>query len=251
MRIIYENNVFDSVISTNSVDLNYPLENIQDTRLSRLYRSETKTGVEIDLYNENIDKELNYIFLLNDNLTATATVTIEANTVDSFTSPPFSKSLTYENGFYSAYFTDALDTYKYWRLTITDTSNTNDYIQIGMVIIGDYLQLPAMKQDQSFPTVTKSRKSISNSGQVYGSKRYKYKPVKANFPFVSRQQKTDIESMFDEVENYQPILMLMYESDLSILAPLYCTLDSDTLKMDRNGTTLLPFKSSFDFIQAF
>ena len=276
MRIVYDNSVLQSEITVNSENLNYPKDNMKDTRLSRFFRSETNTGLTIDFYNANLSQVFSYCALLNHNLTDRATVKVLANTEYSFSSPPFESTLTEFEGMYIASFEQpeapkykkgymfghkmfndfmfsevTLSTYNYWRVTIDDSFNQNSYIQFGMVTLGDFLQMPGMAQDQSLPTVTKSKKSISNSGQVYGSKKYKLKKAKANFPYISRQEKKDIEAMFDYVENYQPVLMLMYESDLSILKPLYCTLDFDTLEMDRNGNTSLPFKTTFEFEEAF
>jgi hypothetical protein len=74
--------------------------------------------------------------LLDHNFTAQATVTLQANTADSWTNPPYSQSLVVQAGL-MALFLD--QTYRYWRLTIADEANPAGYLSLSEWFLGDGL----------------------------------------------------------------------------------------------------------------
>ena len=276
MQIIYNNDVINSDVTTNSENLNYPVTNIQDTRLSRFYRSEVNENVLIDLYKENMTQVYKSCILVNTNLSVRAAITIRANVENSFINAPFEATFIQSGDTWISQFEEpespdykesimfgdlmfddfmfgeeTLSTYNYWQIEIDDPANKSDYVQMGAIILGGVLQLPAMEQNQTISNVTTSLKSFGNSGQLYGSSRYNYKEAKANFPFITKDKKLEIETMFEFTDNYKPVLMLMYEDDLTILKPLYCNLNFETLVFERNKNISSPFKCSFNFREVF
>ena len=73
------------------------------------------------------------------NLTDSATITVKGNTADSWGAPAYSQSVTLAD-IATLYLSES---YRYWRFTVDDsgTPNPDDYIQVGILYLGDYLQL--------------------------------------------------------------------------------------------------------------
>jgi len=71
------------------------------------------------------------------NLTDTATITLEANTTDSWGSPAYTQAVTLRNLAY-LYLNES---YRYWRVVVNDSMNATGYIEIGLLYAGEFLEL--------------------------------------------------------------------------------------------------------------
>lgn len=77
------------------------------------------------------------VFGLGDhNLTGSATITLKANTSDSWGAPPYSQAVTLAD--IATLYLD--ETYQYWRGSISDATNPDTYIQVGLMHLGTYLE---------------------------------------------------------------------------------------------------------------
>jgi hypothetical protein len=79
------------------------------------------------------------VALCDHNLTAAGTISIAGHTVDSWGAPSLSESITYQAGDVLRYLTTASRTYRYWRLSLTDTANGDGYLRIGELFLGSYV----------------------------------------------------------------------------------------------------------------
>jgi hypothetical protein len=190
---------------------------------------------------------LTYFAIMSHNLSSGVTLTLEANATDSWGSPSFATSLTYNSEIILKNFAE--QAYRYWRLTISDNSNPDEYIQIGSLYLSGYAQFPAMEQKQSLGRNSTSKSQISNSGQLYVNRKYKFKTRKADFPFITWDEKETIEDAFDYADF--PVILMLYEGNLTREPAIYSKINMDTLNMDRNGSISKPFKTSFEFRQIF
>jgi len=75
----------------------------------------------------------------NHNISASATVTLQGNSTDTWTSPEYSQTLTYDEEVISIFSTTGLhtDALRYWRFIIEDKTNPDLYIQFSKVYLGD------------------------------------------------------------------------------------------------------------------
>lgn len=80
------------------------------------------------------------VAICDHNLTATATITILADDEATFTAPPLSEMITWQANNVIRYLTTGTRTYRYWRLSVTDTSNTDGYLRIGSLYLGTYVE---------------------------------------------------------------------------------------------------------------
>ena len=225
MRILYDNHVFDATIDslTENPDVTFDI-GLNDTRLSRKGRTLAVTGQWIK-FTFTSAVSASYFAILSTNLTSSATVTIEANTTDSFVTPPFSETVTNYDGCWIANFTET--SYQYWRVTIEDATNTDGYIEIGYAFLGTFLTMPGMNPGHILPKKTNSVSQKSISGQLYGDVRLKFRAAEIGFQDVSQTEKDNIDTFFEVVDVVRPFIMLIWESDLDVEAPLYCNLTDE------------------------
>ncbi len=96
---------------------------------------ETPSFLTIDLGSA---KNVKAVCIFNHNITSGATVLrLLANTSDSWGSPPFTLNLTHATGPILAYLDQ---TYQFWRVEVTDSGNSDPYIEIGELFLGDYFE---------------------------------------------------------------------------------------------------------------
>lgn len=74
-------------------------------------------------------------------LSETATIKLQGNATDVWTSPSYDQTLTYNSNAIHIFSSTGLHTsaLRYWRLVITDTANTNGYLEISNLYLGDML----------------------------------------------------------------------------------------------------------------
>ncbi|MBW2619285.1 MAG: hypothetical protein JRC92_10465 [Deltaproteobacteria bacterium] len=109
--------------STDSEDASYPFANLFDLNHNTAWRS-----VDLDVWLKADLKSAQQVTstaLLDHNLTSGATITLEANSTDSWVSPAYSQVLTWTEG----HLVLSLDqTYRWWRLVIDDPTNPDGFL---------------------------------------------------------------------------------------------------------------------------
>jgi hypothetical protein len=144
----YANYVDTATLAGGSWLSGFPLANLKDRRLALVARSTnaltTSTIITLDLGSA---KRVRVVGLINHNLTVGATVTVEGSTSSSYSPIGITSgaALAWPTGTVTEA-TDyprptvgvALDgTYRYWRISISNTSNPAGYVQLGRVFIAD------------------------------------------------------------------------------------------------------------------
>jgi hypothetical protein len=223
MKILYENFVVGSTITASTGVTGYSFTDaLNDTRLSRVARTSGKTDEWIK-FNLGSAKDISEVCLIDHNLSATATITLQANASDVWTSPSFELVLTSDTVIYQNFPTE---TYQFWRLSIQDTSNTYSYLQFSFIFLGGALTMPGMETGQIIPLKSNSISSKSYSGQLYGDRNIILKSAKINFPIIEHSEKQAIDIFFNYVDVVKPFVLLIWEDDLNIESPIYCALTS-------------------------
>lgn len=246
MKLLYDNKILSATLDCSSENPDYPIENLQDTVLAKVYRSMT------DDINITIDQitTASYFAIMNHNLSESALITLQGNNSDSWVSPSFETTLTWKEGIIISHFAET--TYNYWRLEIIDDDTGADgYIQIGGLFIGTYLQMPGMKKNQSIKDMTTSKSKISYSGQSYGNEGYEYRSFKVNFPQLSDTQRTGIRVMWTNNKNIHPLICLIWANRQDLETPIYCVIDQTSIEIKRTESDNLPWETSLKFREVF
>jgi len=229
MRIAYTNLIdAGSAPTTSTEDLLYPEENLHNQRLAKRWRS-TDPSAQTIVCNLGSAQAVDTIAIMGHNISASATLTIEAGTADSWGSPAFTTSLTYNTAAVLK-FLAAAQTYQYWRFTIDDGSNSDGYVEVGRFWLGTYLALDPSSLD-SF-TVTKTRSDTVGSGrdfQKFATQGVGRRIFSLQFPWTSGTSLTAIQTMYDTVGNHSSMIFCNFDSlrTYVLVDPCYVSIEGD------------------------
>lgn len=230
MRIAYENNI-DDIATTSFTALTaavgFPIENVKEQRLSVEYRSTSVTAQTI-VINLGAAHSITTAAILGHNLTSSASIIVAFNSVDSWASPPVTETLTYNADVILKFFTS--HNYQYVRFYINDTTNTDGYISIGRLWLGDYITItPSSLLDFS---VTKMR----SDNVIHGRGRQKYASIgigwrlfSFTFPPTKNAVLILLQSMIDYVGRHSSFIFCNFDTDrtYTLVEPCYCSLTED------------------------
>ncbi len=222
MQILYNNFVVGSTITSSTEDSNYTFDDaFNDIRLNRVGRttSDSSQWIKFDLSSA---QSIDYIVILNHNFTSGATITIQANATDSWGSPSVSEVITYSESPIVKNIT--LSSYRYWRLVVDDSSNPDNYIQIGNVFLTAGLTMPGMDVNKIVAKKTTSEYSKSLSGQIFPNERTLLKYGEFYFKNSSDSDKQLVAEFVDAVDIIFPFVLIIWENDLDIEPAIYCNL---------------------------
>jgi hypothetical protein len=235
MRILTTNAVLTSTITTLAETPGYVFNvALKDTWRSRKGRTLSKDDQTVT-FDLTVATAITYFVLMDHNLTSAAVVHLQGHSSDVWTDPDVDETITI--GTVLTHNFSAAETYRYWRLTIDDPTNANDYIQFSTVYLGGYIQMPYMGKDQSLKKISTSSVQDSNSGQTSGDKGYFYKSGTINFKYLSNTERLTYEAAFELIDKYIPFISIIWESSLTLEPPLYTTLttDFDFQRADNTG----------------
>jgi hypothetical protein len=248
MRILSTNYIKDATITALTETPGYVFDTaLKDTRLSRKGRTLSKDD-QTFIFDLGSAKAVDYFLILDHNLTSSATVKLQGNATNVWTAPTIDITITIADYLYHG-FTSA-ETYRYWRVTIDDPTNLNDYIQFSKVYLGAYLQMPYMSRDQQIPTDTTSDVSKSNSLQAYGNAGILFKKATINYKNIDNTDRILIDNALRLLDIYTPFIMLVWESDLTLEPPLYAILTTPP-NWQRSDQIGLKWNLSLSFEQTF
>ncbi len=192
MRFLYNNLLDSATLSNDGTIPGFGLANLQDPRLSRVYRSlSTADNIVIDL---GAATAIDTFTLAAHNI-ASREVTLEANATDSWATPAFSLVVGINERMGYEVFT--AETHRYWRVVIDDPTNTLGQIQIGRIGIGAGFDGPLMELDMSIPTRSTTERSLSRTRQSYANEGKRYRAATVTFPFITEAQKASFDEMFE------------------------------------------------------
>lgn len=243
MQILYDNNVFDATIDSSTEHPEFTFSSaLIDRRLSRVGRT-LAVDVQWIKFSFSSAIDVTHVAILNHNFTSSATVTIQGNTSDSWATPAFSHVCTIAD---EIIYSDGLThTYKYWRITIDDPTNTNTYLELAYVYLGGHADFPYYDTTPVFGWVSTAEASQSATGQLYGDLRLVLKTVETTHPDVNQTDLDAIISFFESMDKVTPFILLLAEDSLDVYPPLYCFLTSDISATKSANTLLYNLKLSF------
>jgi hypothetical protein len=128
------------MLGASSEDSEYPAESTQDDDTSFVWRSADAAltpTIDIDLGSAYA---YDYVALLNHNLTSAATIEIQGADDDAFSINVVTDTLDFNGQNIRSFLTSAR-TKRYVRVYIQDASNPSNYIQIGTIIVGQFVDL--------------------------------------------------------------------------------------------------------------
>lgn len=148
LRIV-ENLLFDSAleVTASSEDASFPVSNLTKPLRSDVWRSDgVDDWVMLDtgtFSGQPVDSCM--IFFepgVGKTLSENAVVKLQASQTNLWSSPAVDLTLSYDSNYESyTHFFSTSQEYRYWRVKITDTYNTDGYIEIPKIVIGESVQI--------------------------------------------------------------------------------------------------------------
>jgi len=220
MHLLYENFAKNSTINVLTENPDYVFNTaLKDDRLSRVART---IAVDDQTFTFDLGSALavKKFLLVDHNFTSSVTLTLEGNATNVWTAPSYTTSLTYGTYIYKDLGTQ---TYRYWRLTVDDPTNTDTYLEISKIYLGSYLDID-IDTGISIPHKSNSTSSKSISGQLYGNRILQYKAAEFTASNVNETDRQLIKTFWSYVDVVKPFWVLIWQDDLTVEPPLYCNL---------------------------
>lgn len=193
MKILY-NNLADATVdgttltSDVTADVGYPLANLLNGLRTKTWRYTGAAGDHWIKFDFGTPQAVNAVALINTNLAAPGTLTIQGNPTDNWNSPSVNivignTGVCPDGDELFAYF--AGGSYRYWLLRF---NQPNPYI--GRIFLGDPLT-PSANFKQGFNDfyTAVTTQSVSIGGQVFIDQRNKYRTLKLQFTGITDANK--------------------------------------------------------------
>lgn len=138
MISFYSNNLADSSDLTGSNEnLLFPVENIQDPRRTKVFRSQTNTDSVV--FDFGSAKDLDSVIIVDNPRSGFGFTSIELqlNSSNSWGAPAFTQSITPNSDFGIAFAEFATQTYRYARLVMTSSLG---YCELANVFLGEKIE---------------------------------------------------------------------------------------------------------------
>lgn len=226
MRILWNNEVFNATITASSEHPDYLFTTgLNDTRLSR-YGKTLSDSEQWVKFSFSAVVDVQYVVIQKSNISSGATVLIQASSTDSWETsdyPEVEYELSRVGDIYYYEFS-AVESYQYWRIYVHDPLNADGYIRLNYVFLGDYTDLTRMERGISIPKKSNSIVGVSESMQVFGSKKRQYIEAKVTIPLAEESSRTEMNSCFSTVDIVRPFIFIVWEDDLTTQPPFYARL---------------------------
>ena len=154
----------DATLTANSSTVNYPVTNVLDSRLSRIFKTDASTTATI-VFDALTAVKVDSVVIANHNITSGGTYKIQGNATDSWVAPTVDETITFASGNMTKQFTGG--TLRYWRISIVNATNPDGFISIGRAWLGDSFTTPDISPVVGHSRNSNSIKSISVSGNSY------------------------------------------------------------------------------------
>ena len=180
-------------------------------------RNHTSEWIRFDLgYNANI-KALFIIGALDDvfTISESATITLKANNIDFWDSPPYSQSLTRLDGGIFQFLDDTSDTdtgYRYWKIEIIDRTNPlgPEGLVFGHIYLGDYITLTSRNIQRGFTKTLYDPSIITESeeGALYFDEKSKYEKFdNMQMIHLDKDDRDTLNKMFRDLGKHTPFYL--------------------------------------------
>lgn len=223
MRIAWYNEIdalTASAISVSSSIGGQDASNLLDQRLSSQWLTDTATSQSV-VFSFSAAIDVNTIGILGHNITSACTVTVEANTANSWITPAYSSTLTvYETGPVLR-FLGSTQTYRYWRITFAGQAS----LEIGRIWLGEYLSIsPSSLLDYRVTDNRNDTVVIGRGRQLYGNEGTAWRTVELSFPKSAYTMIDSIREMYSYVGLYRSLIFCNFDDlrTYQLVEPMYC-----------------------------
>ena len=154
-------------------------------------------------FNLGSAQDIQAFIIKNNNFQSTATIKIQGNSSDSWTSPATTYTFGTINTDIMVYFWASPQSYQWWRYYISDVDNSDGYIKTGRLFLGSYFSPTAeARRDYSESIIDPSDVLESKGGQISSNIEEQYRTLKLVFDFAGQSDLDSLEDIFESIGIY-------------------------------------------------
>ena len=213
--------------------------------------SEAETLSVDEVYVGNGDylapKKVSGVGVLGHNLTELSTITLEANDVDTWTAPAFSRTLTWREAL-AELFDEQI--YQFWRLSIDDPASVVP-TEIGVLYLGEVVDVASVAPDAEISVESNDVVSDTRSGQVYGYSMFQAYTPAFNLHHVTDEKRKELVEVWASQSQVEPFILLVWEDSLDVLRPLYVRFTMTSFRFAKVPQHGLGYTASFSCREVF
>jgi len=236
-RLLYNSDTWDAGTVWASAETgDLVLSNVQDDQIGKVWQAPLYSGGWLSptaTWDLGAPTAITCLGIFNHNLTASATIRLQANATNSWTSPSYSVYMTDTQAISADADSVALpryvfflnQTYRWWRLTFSDTGNPDQYLQIGRIKAGAYYELTRNMNDGFSMQHVDPSEGRPAGGQFTPFRvRNRYRRCSLDFDLVDNTQRRKIEAVFSRVGNHKPLVVCVDPDTYPSEQSMYCRL---------------------------
>jgi len=160
-------------------------------------------------------------------ITPSSTIKLQGNETDVWTGPSYEQSIAYDDAAMIVLSSAGLHTgaLRFWRILIEDIANSNGYVEIGQIFIGDYFQ--ATRGAVQFPftdrQIDRSATVFSQGGQSFSDIRQKSGRFPVEWFGLTTAEKESIQEHWRLFGKSIPFFVIMDPDEVFSSADSYYT----------------------------
>lgn len=208
-----------TVLSASNIDTNFPVSNLKHPFRSKRVRTAlgtTNLTVVCDLVTT---EEINSVVLLwpkedGIRLSNSATLKIQANATNVWTSPAVDQALTIDNTYMIAsHYFSTDQSYRYWRVVIDDPGNPHDFVELGVLWLGKGLEIDNAQNGFTFGIQDRSKVSLTDFGHTYVDQYPQLTTLDFSYEYLEYTAIQTLENAFRTNGVSRPVLVVLDESE--------------------------------------
>jgi hypothetical protein len=240
-----------TVITAGSENANLPAANVAHPHRTKVYRTGVSAAAEWIKFDFGSPKTVQSAILLDHTLTSgDSAIKVQANTTDSWTTPPIDQALSFNAGTIAHYF-GAVETYRWWRVIFTKSA-AGETRDIGRIFLG-----PLLEAERSFrfgscgiTPVDLSETDRSIGGQTFSEIKPVYDKVKGDFGFIGDTQNTQMKSLASACGTHTPWFLCIDDTNKPYELLYYGkTVDLSAFKIELIQSGVYLWSTSLEFAE--
>lgn len=203
-----------TVVTASTEAPSYLASNLQNPLRSKSWRS-TAVASESVVFDFQTTEAMDSVVIMwplenGIRLTDTATIRIQANATNVWTTPSVNQLLTINNDYSLASHYFATDqSYRYWRVLITDPGNPWGYIEVGQVWIGKALSIQNAENGFKFSINDPSKITMNNYGHRYVDEYPSRNRLEVSYSYLEYAEVQILENAYRVNGVKKPVLMIL------------------------------------------
>jgi hypothetical protein len=216
MRLLTTNYCTETatVVTASTSNPSFPSSNLKHPFRSKRWRS-TGVASENVVFDFQTSEAVDSVVLLwskedGIRLSDSAVIRVQANATDDWSSPSVNQIVTIDDTYeVASHFFSSDQSYRYWRILITDAGNPFGYLELGVVWIGKSLALENAQNGFKYDLVDRSKSSSTDYGHTYTDELPLVATLNFQYSYLDYEAVQILENAFRTNGSKKPVLVVL------------------------------------------